>query len=552
MASFDPGPPQTRSIRGHALEIAALVLFLLPACHPLLIPFVGVPSHLLWWSHVFSAAVVAYRYGLYGALAAVSFSAIAVVLGERLFGHGYGNPASWETVAALATALTFTNMLVIGFAIYARRSESRLYDYAYCDRLTGLPNRRYLEAVMHQPSKRDNGLRAVLFIDIDDFKTINDTLGHTAGDAILVAFVIRLTNCLRSVDIVARWAGDEFVVLIHELQSPDTATQLAQRIHDGLSRPVTVQCINVSIQASIGIAVGSPNDEAETLLREADTAVYEAKARGHGSYQLFDRQMHKAATNRFTILNGLKQAIERSETFNHYQPIYDARGKRLLGIEALVRWQHPETGLVPPDHFIQLAESSGLIVDLGHSVRELALEDLAIWRRQGLLCAEFFLSVNVSPIELRHPDFEVRVLDACQRHGIPPTSILLEITESALMDEEQCSLNILKKLRGLGMRLAIDDFGSGYSSLAYLHRLPADVLKIDRELVSQLTGSEVPIIKPIMEIATALKLEVVAEGVENDDQARQLEALGVNRLQGFGLSRPVPASTIADMLRRQL
>jgi len=546
------GPPATSSPRGRVLEIAAVLGFLLPACHPLLIPFVGVPSHLLWWSHVLSAAVVAYRYGGYGSIVIVSLSAVAVVLGERLFGHGYGSPASWETVAALATALTFTNMLVVGFAIYARRSVARLHEYAYQDRLTGLPNRRYLDAVLRDPATRGSANRALLFVDLDDFKTINDTLGHTAGDTILIAFVERLLNCLRPEDVVARWAGDEFVILIHKLRSPDIATQLARRIHDSLSRPIMVQNVNISIQASIGIAIGNGDDRPETLLREADTAVYEAKARGHGNYQIFDRRMHKAAANRFTILNGLKRAIEHGEIINHYQPIHDARDKRIVGVEALVRWQDPESGLVPPGSFIALAESSGLIVDVGRSVLELALTDLASWRRQGLLCPDFFLSLNASPVELRHVEFESRFVSTCQRHGIEPSSIMLEITESALMDEEQCALSVLQRLRGMSMRLAIDDFGSGYSSLAYLHRLPADVLKIDRELVGQLASGEAPIVKPIVEIAAALDLAVVAEGVENDHQLRQLQQLGVTRVQGFGLSRPATGLAVAALLRGQL
>jgi len=551
MPSTSHGSPENRSSQGHVLELTALLLFFVPACHPLLIPLVGVPSHLLWWSHVFSAAVVAYRYGRYGSVAVVSLSAIAVVAGERLFGHGYGSPAGWETVAALATALTVTNVLVVGFAIYARRAAARLHEYAYRDRLTGLPNRRYLEAILHDPASRGKGSRALLFVDLDDFKTINDTLGHTVGDIILVAFVKRLMSCLRPVDIVARWAGDEFVILLHDLPAPETATKLAQRIHDSLNRPIAVQDVSISIQASIGIAIGESHEPPETLLREADTAVYEAKARGHGNYQLFDRQMHKAATNRFTILNGLKRAIEHGEIINHYQPIHDTRDNQILGVEALARWQDPDKGLVSPDNFIPLAESSGLIVDVGRRGIEVALADVASWQRQGLLCADFFLNINVSPVELRDPEFESGIRDACQRHGIEPSGIVLEITESALMDKELCSLNALEKLRSLNMRLAIDDFGSGYSSLAYLHRLPADILKIDREIVSQLTSGEAQIVKPIVEIAAALNLEVIAEGVENEYQVRHLDHLGVTRLQGFGLSRPAPAGAVTDMLRRQ-
>ncbi|MBA1148196.1 EAL domain-containing protein [Ectothiorhodospiraceae bacterium WFHF3C12] len=527
---------------GWTADAASVTLFFVPVLHPLLIPLVGVPSHLLWWVHVFPVAVSAYRYGRAGAVLAVLLSAMAVMVGERLFGAGYGIPANWETAIALTTALTATNLLVAGFALSTGWAARRLHDLAYRDELTSLHNRRHLEEVL-----ADSGSSAgfaILFLDLDDLKTVNDSLGHAAGDAVLVAFSDRLRGCVQPEDTVARWAGDEFVVLIGGVSDASGATAVAERIQDALARPVMVSGVEVTISANIGIALGEAGGDFERLLREADTALYRAKEGGTGAYRLFDHQMHAEARRRLTIVNGLRRAIENGELVNYYQPIFDAQNGGIRGAEALVRWRHPEQGMIPPGDFIPLAEASGLIVDIGRAVLAQALRDLQHWQAEDLLPEGFYLTINVSAVELQQKSFVEHFTDACRQVGVDTGRLVIEITETAVMATERPAVMPLHRLKENGLRLAIDDFGSGYSSLRYLHRMPVDILKIDRELVQQIDEDQTSIVQPIVDFASALGLDVIAEGIETETQIARLRALGVTGLQGFALGRPGPAGDL--------
>ena len=422
-----------------------------------------------------------------------------------------------------------------------KENERRIRHLAYYDPLTGLPNRRLFHdrldvAISH--AHRSGGALAVLFIDLDHFKTINDTLGHAVGDELLEVVAGKLTGCLREDDSVARTGGDEFLALLPEIDGFEPVADVAQRIIDALSRPVVLHGRELVIGCSIGIAF-YPDDGlgSEDLVKHADIAMYRAKQGGRNTYSLFTAAMNDAVRRRLDLEMGLRRAIERREFRLHYQPMVDAAG-RLVATEALLRWEHPEWGEVGPDEFVPLAEETGLILPIGQQVIEAAFAQAARW--QGRVR----ISVNLSARQFGDPGLVETLEGALATAGVDGGALTLEITETALMRDVDGYVAMMNRLRDRGFRFAIDDFGTGYSSLAYLRRFPLDCLKIDRSFTAEMLESADAraIVAATIALAHNLRLGVVAEGVENAEQARLLSELGVDRQQGFHHGRPVSAA----------
>ncbi len=424
----------------------------------------------------------------------------------------------------------------------ARARAQHLADH---DALTGLPNRRLLEDRLTQAlarSHRNRQQTAVMFVDLDRFKTINDSLGHAVGDALLKEISQRLVNQLRTGDTVCRIGGDEFVVVLPEVKRASDIAQVAQKVIEQLSVPVTLEERELFVTSSIGIAV-FPDDgrDAETLIRNADAAMYHAKELGRANYQFFTEQMNQAASRRLALESDLRRALGRDELRVHYQRIVEAKSGRVAGHEALLRWQHPERGLVPPSEFIQLAEETGLILKIG----EWVLRESCRWATFIGVDRELQVSVNLSPRQFNDPKLPQVVANALKETGLPPRLLELEITESTAMQQTDVTLGTLRRLKQLGVSIAIDDFGTGYSSLAYLKRFPVDKLKIDRSFVVESPDDrdQGAIITAIVALARALQIKVIAEGVETETQREFLTACGCDYLQGFLTGGPVDADT---------
>jgi diguanylate cyclase (GGDEF)-like protein/PAS domain S-box-containing protein len=432
--------------------------------------------------------------------------------------------------------------------------EDQLRHQAFHDPLTDLPNRALFRdrlgmALARHP--RRGGCLAVLFVGLDDFKAVNDTDGHEVGDALLTAVAERLRTVVRAGDTVARLGGDEFGVLAEALPDPQEATKVADRIHQGLRQPLLVEGREFFVHASVGISLAAaPGVAAEELLRHADVAMYVAKSEGKNRYRHFDQSMHQAIVERMALQAELAQVIERHQLSLHYQPVVALEDGRLTGVEALARWTHPERGPVPPGSFIPLAEQSGLIVPLGRWVLETACSQARRWELDGL-GAGLDLNVNVSVRQLREPGFAASVSEILERTGLAPARLVLEITESLLMENVDAVLGVLEELRQRGLRLAIDDFGTGYSSLAYLVRLPVKVLKVDRSFVVRLDddANSATLVRSIIKLARDLELQTVAEGVEEARQVDNLRQLGCDKAQGFYFSRPLPPAELVGLLR---
>jgi diguanylate cyclase (GGDEF)-like protein len=380
---------------------------------------------------------------------------------------------------------------------------------------------------------------------------VNDSLGHDAGDELMQQLSTRLCAALRPGDTVARFGGDEFTVLCDDLSLGDArgqAIDVARRLLEVIEAPVQLRGEDQHLSASIGIAIAGPGDTPETLLRDADAAMYRAKAAGKGRWELFDEEMRSSAQLRLETENALHRALERNELRNYYQPIVELGGSTCSGAEALVRWEHPDRGLVAPDAFIDLAEETGLIVPIGAWVLEEACRQLMEWRRNGQVSDTFSMAVNLSARQLAQPDLVQSVAGALERTGAPAELICLEITESVLMAET--TVDTVAALRALGVRLSIDDFGTGYSSLGYLRRFPVNFVKVDRSFVDGLgTESEdSAIVAAVVSLGHALGLSVVAEGVETERQLAELRALGCDRAQGFWFAPPQAADVFASVI----
>jgi diguanylate cyclase (GGDEF)-like protein/PAS domain S-box-containing protein len=437
-----------------------------------------------------------------------------------------------------------------------KRTEEELVRLAFHDELTGLPNRALALDRIGQAlavSRRTNQPVGVLFIDLDGFKVVNDTIGHYAGDATLVAVAERLTGLVRPGDTLARLGGDEFVMLCPGADGAAAAI-VARRVLHALGQPFTVYGRTIDLTASIGIAISHGADDPLRLVENADTAMYDAKRAGRDRFAIFDPDERTSQLNRLATEFALRRAVERNELLLHYQPEIDLATGRVVGVEALVRWQREDGVLVPPGEFIPLAEETGLIAVIGRWVIEEACRQVARWEARGA-GPDLRVWVNVSARQLGQPDLVPIVQDAIRAARIRPQSLCLEITESALMEDAEAAAAQLDQLRSLGISLGVDDFGTGYSSLAYLNRFPLDVLKIDRSFVARLdadTEAET-IVAAIIDLAHALDLVVIAEGVETEAQLAVLRRLECDQAVGFYFSHPLPADqlTVATYMGRQ-
>jgi diguanylate cyclase (GGDEF)-like protein/PAS domain S-box-containing protein len=432
--------------------------------------------------------------------------------------------------------------------------ESRLAHQATHDPLTGLPNRTLLlerlEEAVQRAARRQSRV-AVLFLDLDHFKVVNDSLGHGLGDRLLVAMAERLRDALRPGDTVARFGGDEFVVLCEDLMHREDATAIARRVTDAVSGAFTIGDREVFVGVSIGIAFAEQGGvEPATLISDADAAMYQAKAKGRARWEVFDSAMRKSAVDRLDIENSLRRAIDRRELRVHYQPIIALDSGTIRGVEALLRWEHPERGLLGPGEFITVAEETGLIVPIGAWVLDAACRQVQRWQAMIPGAAHLSVAVNLSGRQLSHPSLVAEVAAVLEETGIDPYRLELEITESVLMDDVAASEDTLVALRSLGVRLGIDDFGTGYSSMSYLRRFPVDVLKVDRSFVDGLGSdpSDSAIVAAIVTLAHTLGLRAVAEGVETDEHLAELRRLGCDFAQGFLMARPCSGDDLASLL----
>ncbi len=436
-----------------------------------------------------------------------------------------------------------------------KRAEERLVYDAFHDALTGLPNRAlfmdHLKLALGRTKRLPERQFAVLFLDLDRFKVINDSLGHMIGDELLISISRRLEDCLRPGDTVARLGGDEFTILLDDLRDDTEAVAVAERIKQEFQIPFTLQGHEVFTGASIGIAPSTIGyDHPEELLRDADTAMYRAKSLGTKRHEVFDPTMHVQATNLLQLETDLRRAIERNEFVLYYQPIIALDTHRISGFEALVRWQHPEHGFVSPAEFIPIAEETGLIVQIGRWVLHEACRQMKQWQHETGGNHDLVMSVNLSGKQFAQAELIEEIEGVLYETKLSPRCLKLEITESVVMDNIETAVEMLEGLRRLGIALSIDDFGTGYSSLSYLHRFPLSTLKIDRSFVSLMLGNNEnsEIVRTIVMLAQKLNMDVVAEGIETDDQLTQLRLIGCQYGQGYLFSRPLPAHQAVGFL----
>ena len=437
---------------------------------------------------------------------------------------------------------------------HEKTAEARIRYAAAYDGLTGLPNRTQFSQLLNaaiQAAQTQKRQFALLFIALDRFKVINDSLGHEAGDALLKAVASRLSGCVRKSDVVARLGGDEFVMLLQDLDDADRVTAIARKILESAAAPVNIQGQECRVSASIGISMypSDAQDEA-TLMQNADAAMYRVKEQGKNSYRFYSKDVRKQSVERLTLEADLRRALEVGEFVLHYQAKLDLVSGLITGVEALVRWQHPERGLVAPKQFIPLAEETGLIVPIGNWVLRAACQQNVAWQRAGLppLC----VSVNISPRQFAHENLVSDIADALSESGLQPNLLELEITEGTVMDNLDHATRLLETINQMGVRLAIDDFGTGYSSLAQIKRFPIDTLKVDRSFVRDLNtnAEDRAITQAIIAMGKALGLNVVAEGVETPEQEDFLRQHSCDAIQGFRLSRPVVAQDFATFLSK--
>ena len=443
--------------------------------------------------------------------------------------------------------------LVYREATVRRQAEEKLRIVATHDPLTALPNRTLLhERLSHALAKaqRHDRQLAALFIGLDRFKKVNDTLGHETGDALLQVAARRLYDCLRETDTMARQGGDEFVVLMDELNDREPISRVSQRILDAVAQPFTLEGRELHIGASIGISVFP--DDGRTLLRNADVAMHRAKEKGGNRYQFYSAQLDNHSVERLALESGLRRALEREELTLHYQPKVNIASGLISGMEALLRWQHPELGSVPPTRFIPIAEETGLIVPIGAWVLKTACAQTRAWQRQGV--RRFSIAVNLSPRQFAAEGLLDDIKSALAESGLEPSDLELEITESMVMDNPDQAIDVLRQVKALGVRVAIDDFGIGYSSLAYLKRFPIDTVKVDRSFVEDIPADEnsMAIAQAVIAMAHSLHLKVVAEGVESEGQLSFLRGEGCDDIQGFYFCEARAASQISGMMRKTL
>jgi diguanylate cyclase (GGDEF)-like protein len=460
--------------------------------------------------------------------------------------------------------------LQLGRVIERKRAEDQLVHDASHDPLTGLPNRALFRDRLNQAFSRhkraSNASFAVLFIDLDRFKLVNDSLGHRVGDMLIIQVATRLRASLRCEDLtarvvpksigsentLARLGGDEFTVLLIDILDPIDAIRVADRIQDTLRLPFTIEDQEIYITASIGIATSATDySSADEVVRDADLAMYRAKFLGKARSELYDETMHLSAMLRLQIENDLRRALRNNEFVLHYQPIVSLENQAVTGFEALVRWQRPGHGLVYPDNFIHIAEETGLIVFLGMWVLREACRTTEQWQREFPQEQPLTISVNLSARQFTQPDLVDQVRQVLEESSIDPGTVRLEVTESVTMGNADRAIQVLSQLKALGVRLSLDDFGTGYSSLSYLQRFPLDILKIDRSFISAMCNSpeSLQIVNTIVNLARNLNMLVVAEGAEMEAEVAQLKALGCDFSQGYFFSKPIDEVAITALLR---
>jgi diguanylate cyclase (GGDEF)-like protein len=467
---------------------------------------------------------------------------------------GAGGRESWHLMSAQPVRYAGFVCLLIALANIddRKRLQDDMRRKALHDPLTGLANRAMflesLERAVHK-ARRRSAQFSVLFVDLDRFKEVNDTMGHAAGDALLKAIAGRLLAAVRQSDLVSRLGGDEFVLLIEEHGGPEEVMIVAQKILAMVERPVAVDWREAAVSASVGIATfPEDGEDAETLLRNADTAMYQSKERGRNNFQFYSPELNIMSHRRLEQERRVREALERDEFFLEYQPEVDLASGRMVAVEALLRWRDPVAGVVSPREFMPLAEETGTVAAIGTWVLDRALDDALAWRDAG---AELVLSVNLSPRQLQQSELAAQVQHALEARGMAPRCLRLEIAEPALMDGGDATHRSLRSLKAIGVSLAIDNFGSGFSSLGLVRGLPVDVVKVDRSLVSSCPVRRecAAIVQATASMAGSLGLRVVAEGVETEEQRAQVAALGCDGAQGIFFAAPVDASRIAELVR---
>lgn len=478
---------------------------------------------------------------------------VPIFVDSHFWGNlGFNQCRGQREWSAIEESSLVTIAASIGAAIKRQRTEEQMRHQAFHDALTGLPNRalfnyRLPQAIDH--ARHLNEWLAVLFLDLDRFKTINDTLGHAVGDRLLQQATDRLTWCIRQNDTIARWGGDEFTLILPHIKVAEEATEVAQRIAAALKPAFYLEGHELYMTGSIGIALYPHHGrDAQTLLKHADAALYKAKSKGRNTFQFYDATMNLKATELLTLDNSLHQALERNEFTVYYQPQINILTGEVTQMEALLRWQHPQLGLVAPKTFIRLAEENGMIVPIGEWVLRVACFQSQIWQAAGL--PPMRVAVNLSARQFEQPALVDRITQVLQETGLDPTYLELEITETAAMRDVDFTTAMLQRLQNMGIRIAIDDFGTGYSSLTYLKKFPLNSLKIDQSFVQDLIrdSEDTAIIKAIITLAKGLNLSVVAEGVETQEQHEKLHSLGCHEMQGYWLSVPLEARTATQFI----
>ncbi len=445
----------------------------------------------------------------------------------------------------------------LSFEISQRKETQELLDYkAHHDELTHLSNRTlFLDRLEHaiKKAKRQEGMLAVLFIDLDRFKEINDSLGHETGDRVLIEVAKRLSENLREIDTIARLGGDEFTLIVEDIEGNDKVNEIASRVLTLLQQPIQIDQHQLYVTSSIGISF-YPLDgaDAQNLLRNADSAMYKAKIEGRNSYQYYTQELTARAYERVLLESNLRRAIENQEFIVYYQPQMDGVSGKMIGMEALVRWQHPQMGLISPATFIPIAEETGLIVPIDQLVMKSALKQIVQWRNEGLNPG--ILSLNLAMKQLWQESFIETLQWMLEESGCKPEWIELEVTEGEVMKNPEMAIGILKRLHDIGVALAIDDFGTGYSSLSYLKRLPLDLLKIDQSFVRGIpdNNEDIAIVRAIIALAKSMGMRVIAEGVESIEQKNFLVENGCRAIQGYFYSRPIPSVEMGDWMRAAL
>jgi len=487
-----------------------------------------------------------------------------VAAGERISGHetevrtkdGRIIPISVAASPIRDESGTIVGLSTIGEDISRRKAlEERLHYQAFHDPLTGLANRALLNDRLDHALARQSragGTLGVVLLDLDDFKSINDSLGHRAGDELLTTVAETLRECTREADTLARLGGDEFAILLEDLGGPEDAARFAERIVASLGSRFEFENQSFPVSASIGIAlVEGGSSTLDDVIRDADVAMYLTKSTAKGHYTVFEPGMHLAVKERLRLKADLAKALGTDQMSLHYQPIVDLPTGEIVGVEALARWTHPELGAITPDRFIPVAEESGLIIPLGLWVLETACRDVKAWQQDGVPSPSFRISVNVSGRQLEDPGFVDSVQRVLDGIDFDPRQLILEITETVLVAKAEDSIEKLHRLKALGVQLAIDDFGTGYSSLSSLQRLPVDIVKIDRSFISHLDGDDeqANLARAVLGLGRTLQLQTVAEGVESDDQATELRRLECGLAQGYYFARPADRATLAALLR---